>query len=419
MTGRDLAIGLDVGTSGVRAIAIDGAGRIAGEGRADIGVALRRDAAAIWAAVELALGALCARVEPARIAAIAVDGTSGTIIATGASGEPVAPASLYNDKADAEALARVRAVAPAESAVHGGTSPLARMLAIYRIPGVRHVLHEADWVAFRLGGPLGVSDANNALKSGYDPIANAWPGWIGDVGLSLGLLPRVEEPGQAVGTVCRRVAERFGISRHALIVAGTTDGCASFLATGARETGEAVSALGSTLTVKVLSEVPVFSSRYGIYSHRLLGRFLPGGASNAGAGVLAQFFAPARIAELSARIDPAKDTGLDYYPLPGIGERFPLNDPALAPRLTPRPTDDALYLHGLLEGLARIEALAYRRLTELGAPRIVRVLSVGGGAVNEVWVALRARILGVPVARAAETEAAYGVARLAALGSPV
>lgn len=417
MTSHDLAVGVDVGTSGVRAIAVGGEGKIAGTGRADIAAALRRDPAAIWMAVERTLGQLCAEIDPAQIAAIAVDGTSGTIIATGASGDPVLPASLYNDKADAEALARVRAVAPSASAVHGATSPLARMLSMCRIPGVRHLLHEADWVARQLGGPLGVSDANNALKSGFDPIANAWPGWIENVGLSLALLPRVEEPGRAVGTISRRVAERFAISRRALIVAGTTDGCASFLATGAHETGDAVSALGSTLTVKVLSDVPVFSPEYGIYSHRLLGRFLPGGASNAGAAVLAQFFAPVRVAELSARIDPAKDAGLDYYPLPGIGERFPLNDPELAPRIQPRPQDDALFLHGLLEGLARIEALAYRRLTELGAPPIIRVLSVGGGAVNEVWTALRARILGVPVTRAAETEAAYGAATLAALGA--
>ncbi len=39
-------------------------------------------------------------------------------------------------------------------------------------------------------------------------------------------------------------------------------------------------------------------------------------------------------------------TGLDFYPLASPGERFPVNDPGLAPRLEPRPEDDALFLQG-------------------------------------------------------------------------
>lgn len=37
---------------------------------------------------------------------------------------------------------------------------------------------------------------------------------------------------------------------------------------------------------------------------------------------------------------------LDYYPLTKPGERFPVNDPAMQPRLTPRPEDDARFLQG-------------------------------------------------------------------------
>ena len=118
--------------------------------------------------------------------------------------------------------------------------------------------------------------------------------------------------------------------------------------------------------------------------------------------------------ELSARIDPSSDSGLDYYPLPSPGERFPINDPALAPRLEPRPADDARFLHGLFEGMARIEQLGYRRLQELGAPFPNRVKTTGGGAVNQTWRKLRERILGVPVEAAAHSEAAYGAALIAA-----
>jgi sugar (pentulose or hexulose) kinase len=148
----------------------------------------------------------------------------------------------------------------------------------------------------------------------------------------------------------------------------------------------------------------------------LLGRWLAGGASNTGGAALAQFFSAGQLAALSAAIDPARDSGLDYYPLPRPGERFPVADPALPPRTDPRPADDVAFLHGLLEGIARVEAAGYARLAALGGPAVRRVLTVGGGAANPAWTALRQRILGVPVFAAAEAEAAYGAALLAATG---
>ncbi len=73
-------------------------------------------------------------------------------------------------------------------------------------------------------------------------------------------------------------------------------------------------------------------------------------------------------------------------------------------------------LHGLLEGMARIEAEGYALLARLGAPRPTRVLTTGGGAVNPTWESIRRRALGVPVRAATHQEAAYGSALLALRG---
>ncbi|RVD38106.1 carbohydrate kinase, partial [Mesorhizobium sp. M8A.F.Ca.ET.023.02.2.1] len=154
-----------------------------------------------------------------------------------------------------------------------------------------------------------------------------------------------------------------------------------------------------------------------IYSHRLGDTWLAGGASNSGGKVLAQHFPLARIIELSAMIDPTTETGLDYYPLGTAGERFPIADPALPPRLTPRPADDADYLKAMFEGMAAIEALGYGRLAELGAPALTSIRSVGGGAANPVWSAIRQRKLGVAFLPALSDEAAAGTARLALKGA--
>ncbi len=408
-----VAIGIDIGTSGVRAALVDAAREPHAWGSAPIPADHRRDPLVWWRGVEQALDALRASADLSGVRAIAVDGTSGTVVAVDAAGEPLGPASMYNDPADAALVARVAAAAPRESAAHGATSPLAKLLALQDTGGVSRLLHQADWVLGRLCGRFDVSDENNALKTGYDPIARRWPDWLAALGTRTALLPTVLEPGTAVAPLTAAVCARFGLPRAAVAVAGTTDGCAAFLATGAAEAGDGVSSLGSTLTIKLLSDTPVFAPRFGIYSHRLGGRWLPGGASNTGGAALLRHFDAPTIARLSATIDPARDSGLDYYPLPGIGERFPIADATLPPRDTPRPDDDTAFLHGLLEGIARIEALAYARLAELGAPRLRRLRSVGGGAGNATWTALRARIVGAAMAPARSEDAAVGTAGLA------
>jgi D-ribulokinase len=80
----------------------------------------------------------------------------------------------------------------------------------------------------------------------------------------------------------------------------------------------------------------------------------------------------------------------------------------------PRPVEDAVFLQGLLEGIAKIEARGYQRLTEFGGPPLISVRSVGGGARNSKWTQIRARSLGVPMLTAKSEQAAVGTALLAA-----
>lgn len=55
-------------------------------------------------------------------------------------------------------------------------------------------------------------------------------------------------------------------------------------------------------------------------------------------------------------------------------------------------------------------------LKELGATQVEEVLTAGGGSRNEKWTKIRERVLGLPVRRATQTEAAYGAALLALKG---
>jgi sugar (pentulose or hexulose) kinase len=280
---------------------------------------------------------------------------------------------------------RLRAIAPDNHTVLSATSSLAKLLWFqdFREETAPTVfLHQADWLAFLLHGKLGISDYHNALKLGFDVDTLCYPNWLieGIAGAATPELPQVVAPGTPVGEVRSQVGDRFGFPRDCMVCAGTTDSIAAFLASGVNLPGEAVTSLGSTLAVKLLSHTRVDDSRYGIYSHKLGDLWLVGGASNTGGAVLRHFFTDVELENYSTQIDPEQESLLDYYPLLKKGDRFPINDPNLPPRLEPRPTDSVEFLHGLLESIARIEARGYQLLQEFGATPLTKVYTAGGGA---------------------------------------
>ncbi len=414
-----LYVGLDLGTSGARAVMIDAAGAVVASASRAMPPPLesedggRLQDPAVWR--EAAFGALAevAARAGSEIRALAVDGTSGTLMLCDAAGRPLGPARMYNDASAARLAARIAALAPPESGAHGVTSPLARLLVMQdEHAAARHALHQADWLAAQLTGRLAVSDDNNALKLGWDPVDRVWPDWLDRLGTRCELLPEVVPPGTPLGFLLPKIAAELGLAADCLVVAGTTDGCASFLATGAAEHGDGVTALGSTLTIKLLSARPVFAPEYGVYSHRIGDQWLAGGAANTGGAALLRFFTPERIAELTPALRPEAPTTFDWHPLPGRGERFPIADPALTFEPA-RPDDDAIFLQGLLEGIAMIEARAYALLAKLGGPPLRSVRTVGGGASNPAWHRIRSDRLGMPPLEPTSLEAAYGSALLA------
>lgn len=420
---ESLYLGIDFGTSGCRALAIDAAGEIRAQAETPIpaprqqGQEATQDPHDWWRALVTTLQDLCTRIDRRQIRALAVDGTSATLLLCDARGEPLTPALLYNDRRASAQAARIATVAPPESAAHGATGSLAKLLWFMEAGHTgraAHALHQADWIAGRLTGRFGRSDYNNCLKLGYDAEHLAWPAWLTGLGIKEEWLPQVHAPGEVLGRVHAGTARELGLPADARIVAGTTDGVAAFLAAGTQTPGEGVTSLGETLVLKLLSDRPVSSPAHGVYSHRLGRWWLAGGASNSGGAALAKFFSPEALRLLTPRLTPGAPTGLDYYPLPAAGERFPVNDPQLAPRLEPRPADDAVFLQGMFEGIARIEAQGYTLLAQLGAPKLKAVFTTGGGAQNAAWEHIRARILGVPLYCARSEQAAYGTALLAA-----
>jgi D-ribulokinase len=411
-------LGIDFGTSGARAIAIDGDGVIQAQAAVPFPTAQASSAQTWQRALWELLGELPIGLRSA-IHAIAINGTSSTVLLGDAAGQPLAEPLMYSDGRAAASLESLRPFVPSGHMALGATSSLAKLWwwrsSLSNFADARYLVHQADWLAFHLHGQLGISDYHNSLKLGYDAVNLAYPDWLSHLDIAP-LLPKVVAPGMPIGPVLPALATQFHLPADCVVYAGTTDSIAAFLASGATEPGTAVTSLGSTLVLKLLSRTRVEASPFGIYSHRLGDLWLVGGASNTGGAVLKAFFTPAQIEQLSAQIDPQQPSGLDYYPLLGPGERFPISDPDWPPRLAPRPADPAAFLHGLLEGIAMIETQGYRLLECQGATPLQRVYSAGGGGANSTWTALRQRCLGVPIETATQTAAAYGSALLARRG---
>ena len=165
-----LYLGIDLGTSGCRVVAIDTEGRVCARATSPLpspersGAKIEQDPDLWWDAAVTALRTVLQSVPAAAIRALAVDGTSATILFTNGDGRPLGPALMYNDARSRQEAERVAVVAPVASGAHGATSSLSKLLHLQeQMRDACHALHQADWLAGQFCRRFGVSDENNAL----------------------------------------------------------------------------------------------------------------------------------------------------------------------------------------------------------------------------------------------------------------
>ena len=401
-----LVLGIDLGTSGVRIAVLDRSNTIQYSTSVPYSVGLNRPDD--WTQACSALIAGIPAEQRHSIKALAVDGTSGTLLACDSKGHPQGEALLYSEACQGFELPLQKLV-PEGGPASSNSGSLARALQLTKWYGPSTLLrHQADWINGWFLRDWTWGEEGNNLRLGWNLENHSWPEALTKQPW-LNRLPIIKPSGSTLGTIARARALELGLPNDVQIVAGTTDSNAAVLATDPGD-DDGITVLGTTLVMKRFTTVPIHGP--GITSHRVGGRWLCGGASNAGAGVLRQFFNDELLTELSRQINPDTNSGLIFRPLPRPGERFPVDDPSLMPILEPRPVSDALFLQGLFEGLADIEAQGWHTLTALGAKPFKRLISIGGGARNPQWRRIRERRLGVPVITSQQQPAA-GVARLA------
>jgi xylulokinase len=436
MDDHPLFLGIDVGTGGVRAMAVARSGEVAAAASAAFDPTLcveendrhEQPPSAWWHAACRALGDVLEEIgSPERLAAVAVDGTSGTLVAVDAQGIPLRPALMYNDPRAAAEAEQLNAAAPDFCAKLGYR--FAASYALAKIAWLRghepavfrraaRFLHQADYIQEQLTGEPATTDYSNALKTGYDLVEECWPAWMERQLGVVERLPRVVRPGTPVGIVSAAAARQTGLPKGLPVVSGATDGTAAFLASGACNPGDYNTTLGTTLVFKGISERICRRADGLIYSHKLPdGRWLPGAAGNVGCEWIGKFFPGVELRRTDAEAAPRLPTECVAYPLARRGERFPfLREDAEAFFLT-EPKDDLDRYAACLQGTALVERLAYEILDEAAGTRGGNVFTTGGGSRSDVWVQCRADVTRRVFHRPRCGQSAFGAAVLAALGT--
>jgi xylulokinase len=433
-------LGIDIGTQGVRLMIATADGTLAAEAEvafaesanvADLPAGWFEQRPDVWLAAARTCFSELRHKEPlalAAVAAVAVTGTSGTVVPVQADGTPLGNALMYNDR---------RAGSEADEAAGAGAAICrklgCRISSSFALPKIiwlhRHApelaarvawwLSPADFVAGWLTGVYGVSDPTNMFKTGYDIVDDQWPDYLEELGLARACLPRVVPSGSVIGTVTAGAADSCGLRTSTAVCAGLTDGCASQVSAGAVAVGEWCTTIGTTLVIKGVAADLIPDPAGRVYSHRHPdGYWLPGGAGNVGAGCLPARFGDA-VEALSEEALAHSPSGLLCYPLLSPGERFPFvceqaEGFEIASAADPSDQPPVRRFAGHLEGIACVEDLAYTMLARLGFTVGDTIRATGGGARSDAWLQIRADVLGRQFVRPAQPAGAFGAAVLAA-----
>ncbi len=424
-------VGLDVGTTGVKALALSPEGDVLARAEESYELSTphpgwaEQDPEDWWRAAERALDALGG--EPA---AIGLSGQMHGLVVLDDRDRVLRPAILWNDqRTEAECVEIEERVGltrliqlTGNRALTGFTAPKLLWLRRHEpttFAQVAHVLLPKDYVRLRLTGEhaIDVADASGTLL--FDVARRRWsqemlealevdPAW----------LPRALESPEVSGETAAGIP----------VAAGSGDQAAAALGVGVDRPGPVSVVLGTSGVV--FAALPAFAAdpqaRVHAFCHAVPGGWHAMGVMLSAGGSLRWvrdvLGARGGYDELTAAAEewPAGSEGLTFLPYLS-GERTPHADPharAAFAGLTLRHDRGAL-VRAVLEGVAYGLRDSLELLRELGVdPRDGRVS--GGGARSELWLRILASVLGLPIRRTTADEgSAYGAALLGGVAAGV
>ena len=428
-------LGIDVGTSGVKAVILSHAGQLLGQATAPLAVSrpqplwAEQDPRDWWSATEAAV----LQLDPALRLAVRAIGIAGQMHGAtllGKDDRPLRPAILWNDGrcfAECDAL---EAAEPSSRAITGNlampgfTAPKLLWVRNHEpeiFDQVASVLLPKDYVRLRMTGDKACDMSDAAGTLWLDLAQRKWSApMLAATGLSESHMPRLYEGSFITGALRAEVAAHWGMGAIP-VVAGGGDNAAGAVGVGVVNDGDALLSLGTSGVIFVATDgfrpnparaVHAFchclpNTWHQMSVHLSAASCVDWGAKLAGMDVPG-FFSAAEVA------GPA--SGPELF-LPYLsGERTPHNDPHVRGALIglDNETDPGKLAVAILEGVAFAHADGLDALREAGT-KVESLSVIGGGARSRFWGSILSAVLDVPLVyiEGGEVGPALGAAKLA------
>ena len=440
-----LLLGLDVGTTGARAVLVDESGAVRAAASAEYPLHSPRpgwteqDPSDWWAGARSAVrrAAASARDE---VAGVGLTGQMHGAVFLDASDQVIRPALLWNDQRTAAQCERITSLVGADRLIELAGNPALTGFQAPKVLWLRdeepeayarlaHLLLPKDYVRLVLSGERAtdVSDASGTLL--LDVRERRWSAPILDaLEIPAAWLPSLHEGPEVAGTLRTEVASELGLRAGIPIAAGGGDNAAAAVGTGIVRTGLVSSSIGTSGVVFAHADEfgPDPSGRVHAFCHAVPGRYhLMGVMLSAGGSlrwwrdVLGADRSYDDLCDAAAAVPPGAE-GLLFLPYL-TGERTPHLDPLARGAffgLTARH-GTAHLTRALMEGVVFGMRDSLEIVRGLGvAPAEAR--ATGGGARHPLWLDLQADAYGLPVVRTVADEGpAYGAALLAGVAAGV
>lgn len=432
-------LGIDLGTSGVKAIVMDDAGRVVGQGAAALTVsrpqALWSEQASEdwWAATGAAVQAIAPRLR-AKVQAIGLAGQMHGATLLGADDQVLRPAILWNDGRCEAECAELEAAVPQSRAITGNlampgfTAPKLAWVRHHEpdvFAAVHTVLLPKDYLRLQMTGEK-VSDMSDSAGTLWlDVAARDWSdAMLAATGLTREHMPRLAEGPDIAGKLRADIAREWGMG-EVPVIAGGGDNAAGAAGVGMIDEGDALLSLGTSGVIFVATKefrpnpagaVHAFCHCLPDMWHQMSVHLSAASCADWAAGLMglsvADFFAAAQ----SAAPASGRELFLPYL----SGERTPHNDPVARGSFLnmSNASDQARLANAVLEGVAFAHADGLRVLAEAGT-KVDALTVIGGGARSEHWGNILAAALDVRLdyREGGEVGPALGAARLALMGA--
>jgi xylulokinase len=454
---KTIFLGIDIGTSGCKVVAIDENAALLADATSPYPLEMpqpgwtQQHPADWWTGAQQATKAVVAQINPTQIRAVGITGQMHGMVALNAANEVIRPAILWNDQRTAQQVeAIVEMVGGAAGTVEATNNPCLTGFTVGKLLWLKEnepenyakiamVVNPKDYIRYLLTGEI-YSDVSGASGTGYYDVEHRI--WATDYLKAIGLraiktaLPPVLESTAIAGKITAEAARATGIPVGIPVVAGGGDAVLSSVAMGISGSERLAVTLG---TSGVLAQhVPNFSKNVGgklQFSRACLpGQFHKMGVTLSAAGSYAWFAEAfgdkslpsngARYKALDAAAAQSAIGANGVLFLPYLqGERCPLNDSDARGAFIGIGAQTTLgdFARAVLEGVSFSLRHVYQVMAgnAESEPAPTELVLAGGGAASPLWRQITADVFGLPVAilEAGEAGSSYGAAILAGLGT--